>query len=220
MFGIKKLFSGVAEAASLPADVRAALTDWQARVVDDLESTHFLTRYVVLDIVTDGPDPERHRLTGLAATEVHRGVVAPARSMYLDLLEVADEEDRARRLTAFLQFIGKAPLVVFYAAYVGGFLLPALRQHLGLSLQPRWVDLAWLLPALFADKSHQPMPLDDWLQLFGLDPGEGRRSPNENCLALARLFQMLVVRAHSKGVDTVAALIEESKASSHLRRSH
>ena len=116
MFGIKKLFSGAAEAASLPADVRAALTDWQARVVDDLESTHFLTRYVVLDIVTDGPDPERHRLTGLAATEVHRGVVAPARSMYLDLLEVADEEDRARRLTAFLQFIGKAPLVVFYAA--------------------------------------------------------------------------------------------------------
>lgn len=220
MFGIKKLFSGAAEAANLPADVRVALADWQARVVDDLESTHFLTRYVVLDIVTDGPDPERHRLTGLAATEVHRGVVAPARSMYLDLLEVADEEDRARRLAAFLQFIGKAPLVVFYAAYVGGFLLPALRQHLGLSLQPRWVDLAWLLPALFADKSHQPMPLDDWLLCFGLDPGEGRRSPNENCLALARLLQMLVVRAHSKGVDTVAALIEESKASSHLRRSH
>lgn len=220
MFGIKKIFSATPDVASLPADVQATLADWQGRVVDDLESTHFLTRYVVLDVVTDGPDPERNRLTGLAATEVHRGVLVPARSVYLDLSKQEDAADKARGLAAFLQFIGKAPLVVFYAAHVGGFLLPTLRQQLGLSFQPRWVDLAWLLPALFAEKNHQPMPLDDWLEVFGLDLGEGRRSPNENCLALARIFQMLVVRAHSKGIDTVAELIDESRASSHLRRSH
>ena len=64
------------------------------------------------------------------------------------------------------------------------------------------------------------MPLDDWLVAFGLDVGEGRRSPTANSLALARLLQMTIVRAHAKGVDTVDQLIDESKASSHLRRTH
>jgi DNA polymerase-3 subunit epsilon len=39
-------------------------------------------------------------------------------------------------------------------------------------------------------------------------------------MMLARLLQMLMVRAHAKGVDGVEELIEESKASSQLRRTH
>ncbi|WP_414076024.1 hypothetical protein, partial [Staphylococcus aureus] len=103
-------------------------------------------------------------------------------------------------------------------AFVSAFLENLLKKRLGIAFAARWVDLAWLLPAMFGEKSHKPMPLDDWLVAFGLDVGEGRRSPSENNMILARLLQMLVVRAHAKGVDSVEALIEESKASSHLRR--
>lgn len=64
------------------------------------------------------------------------------------------------------------------------------------------------------------MPLDYWIETFGLDSGGGRRSAMENTLMLARIFQMLLVRANGKDIDTAAQLIEESRASRRLRRSH
>jgi DNA polymerase-3 subunit epsilon len=42
----------------------------------------------------------------------------------------------------------------------------------------------------------------------------------ENTLMLARLFQMLLVRATGKEIDTAAQLVDESKASNLLRRNH
>lgn len=219
MFGIKKFLFGDGLNENLPADVKSAVSAWQTQEAAALESSHFLTRYVVIDIASDGLDPEGDRLTGIAATVVHQGIVSPEQSIYVDLTN-ADERVQARQLAAFLRFIGKSPLVSYHVAFVSAFLQNLLRKRLGIAFAARWVDLAWLLPAMFDEISHKPMPLDDWLTAFGLDVGEGRRSPSENNLMLARLLQMLMVRAHAKGVDGVEALIGESKASSHLRRTH
>ncbi len=41
-----------------------------------------------------------------------------------------------------------------------------------------------------------------------------------NTLLLGRIFQMLLVRAVGKQIDTAARLIDESRASSFLRRTH
>lgn len=221
MFGIKKLLFGDGTSGSLPEDVRDAVDAWSASEGEVLESSHFLTRYVVIDIATTGLDPERDRLTGIGASVLHKGVIAPEQSLYIDL-DTADDDPALldRQLAVFLRFVGKSPLVAYHAAYVAAFLQQLIRKRLGVVFQPRWVDLVWLLPAMFGDKSVTPLPLDDWLFAFGLEAGEGRRSPIANSLLLARLMQMLVVRAHAKGVDDVAALIDESKASSHLRRTH
>ena len=217
MFGIKKFLFGDGLNENLPPDVKSVVSAWLAQEATGLESSHFLTRYVVVDIASDGMNPDSDRLTGIAATVVHQGIVSPEQSIYVDLT-TADETVQARQLAAFLNFIGKSPLVSYHVAFVSAFLENLLKKRLGISFSARWVDLAWLLPAMFSEKSHKPMPLDDWLVAFGLDVGEGRRSPSENNMILARLLQMLVVRAHAKGVDSVEALIEESKASSHLRR--
>lgn len=219
MFGIKKFLFGDGLNENLPPDVKSAVSAWLAQEAASLESSHFLTRYVVIDIASDGLDPASNKLTGIAATVVHQGIVSPEQSIYVDLTS-ADEAIQARQLAAFLRFIGKSPLVAYHVAFVSAFLQNLLRKRLGIAFAARWVDLAWLLPAMFDEISHKPMPLDDWLTAFGLDVGEGRRSPSENNLMLARLLQMLVVRAHAKGVDGVDALIGESKASSHLRRTH
>jgi DNA polymerase-3 subunit epsilon len=64
------------------------------------------------------------------------------------------------------------------------------------------------------------MPLDHWLDVFGLDAGAGRRDAMANTLLLARIFQMMMVRAVGKQIDTAAHLIDESRASSFLRRTH
>lgn len=217
MFGIKKFLFGDGLNENLPPDVKSAVSAWLELESAELESSHFLTRYVVIDIASTGMNPDSDHLTGIAATVVHQGMVSPEQSIYVDLTN-DDEALQARQLAAFLNFVGKSPLVSYHVAFVSAFLENLLKKRLGIAFSARWVDLAWLLPAMFGEKSHKPMPLDDWLQSFGLDVGEGRRSPSENNYVLARLLQMLVVRAHARGVDRVEELIEESKASSQLRR--
>ena len=221
MFGIKKLLFGNGPNENLPADVRAVLDHWQKNQAAPLESSHFLTRYVVIDIATEGNTDEEKQLVGIAASVMHQGVISPEESIYVDLLaSTADPDAVDRQLAAFLLFVGKSPLVAYHVAFANEYLQQILKARLGIAFSPRWVDLAWLLPAMFSDISHKPLPLDEWLLAFGLDVGTGRRSVMENPLLLGRLLQMLVVKAHGKGVDTVGSLIDESKASNYLRRTH
>ena len=222
MFGIRKLLSRGSLPTHLPDDVRAALADWQSAAAPELGDAHFHVRYVVVDILSSGLRPESDELLGIAATAVSQaGTILPEDSCYLDFTQPDEAEHGLdRQLAAFLQFVGKSPLVTYHVPYVGAFLLRALKARLGLDFQPAWVDLAWLLPSMFEEKAHSVLPLDQWIDLFGLESGEGRRDAMENTLLLARLFQMLLVRAHGKGVDTAQRLIDESRASAFLRRTH
>jgi hypothetical protein len=104
--------------------------------------------------------------------------------------------------------------VTYHVPYVGGFLQRAFNERLGLDFQPQWVDMAWLMPAMFEEQGHTVMPLDHWLECFGLYGGEGRRDAMANTLLLGRIFQMLLVRAVGKQIDTAARLVDESRASS------
>lgn len=120
MFSIKKFLFGDGLNENLPPDVKSAVSDWLELDVPGLESSHFLTRYVVIDIATDGMNPDSDNLTGVAATVVHQGIVSPEQSIYVDLTN-GDEEAQARQLAAFLKFIGKSPLVSYHVAFVNAF---------------------------------------------------------------------------------------------------
>ncbi len=219
MLGIKKfLFKGGAPALSEP--LQAALETWRKSPAPDLDDPHFHMRYVVIDITTSGMKPESDTLLSIAASTVQQGIIVPEDAFFIDFSTQDDPAAVDRKLMAFLQFTAKAPLVTYHVPYVGGFLQRLLKAQLGLDFQPQWIDLAWLMPAMFEDKSHSVMPLDQWIEAFGFDTGDGRRSAMDNTLLLARLFQMLITRANGKDVDTAAQLINESRASSQLRRSH
>lgn len=221
MFGIKKFLFKGGTPEHLPIDVRAALETWRESAAPALDGVHFHTRYIVVDIATGGADPETDPLRRIAACAVRQSTIVPDDALYVDL---ADDQEPGgaleRKLLAFLQYAAKGPLVTYHVPYVGGFLQRACRERLGVDFQPQWIDLAWLLPSLFADKGNRVMPLDHWLEAFGLDGGSGRRDAMENSLLLARLFQMLLVRANGKEIDSAAKLIGESRASSFLRRIH
>lgn len=221
MLGLKKfLFRGGAP-ASLPDDVQASLEAWRRSAAPAMDELHFHTRYVVVDIVSSGTDPDSDKLLGLAATSVWKGAVQPDDTFYVDFSTLDGEGATVdRQLTAFLLFAAKAPLVTYHIPYVGGFLQRAFKERLNLNFQPQWIDLAWLLPAMFEDKGHTVMPLDHWIDAFQLDAGSGRRDAMANTLLLSRIFQMLTVRAVSKEIDTASRLIGESLASSFLRRNH
>ena len=221
MLGLKKfLFRGGAP-AGLPDDVRGSLEAWRTSKAPALDDLHFHTRYVVIDIVSSGLDPDKDQLLGIAASSIWQGAIQPDDTFYIDFTTLDGEGSAVdRQLMAFLLFAAKAPLVTYHVPYVGGFLQRAYKERLGLDFQPQWVDLAWLMPSMFEDKGHTVMPLDYWLECFGLGGGEGRRDAMANTLLVARIFQMLLVRAGGKQIDTAARLVDESRASSFLRRTH
>ena len=220
MLRLKKfLFKG--EAPALSDDLREALAEWRSLPAPGLDEAHFLTRYIVIDIASTGMNPERDELLGVAASALSHSTILPDDALFIDLAKPeADAAEINRRLVALLRFAAKGPLVTYHVAYVSGFLQRAFKEHLGVNFQPRWIDMAWLLPTMFGEKGSTVMPLDHWIEAFGLDGGSGRRSAMENTLLLARIFQMLLVRAAGKGIDTAARLIDESGASTFLRRTH
>ena len=221
MLALKKFLFKGGSAAHLPDDLRAALDAWREQPAPALDEVHFHTRYIVLDISSSGLNPASDKLLSIAASAVQQATILPADAVFIDC--AGQTEDAAavdRKLMAFLQYVAKAPIVTYHIPYVGGFLQRTFKERLGIDFQPQWVDLAWLLPSLFEEKERNVMPLDYWIETFGLDSGGGRRSAMENTLMLARIFQMLLVRANGKDIDTAAQLIEESRASRRLRRSH
>ncbi|HSG22804.1 MAG TPA: hypothetical protein VLA64_07560 [Azonexus sp.] len=222
MLGLKKFLFKSGAATQLPDDLRAAVDTWRESPAPALDDVHFHTRYLVLDITSTGVNPETDKLLSIAASTVRQATILPEDAFFLDC--TTNEADGAaavdRQLMAFLQFTAKAPIVTYHVPYVAGFLQHAFKERLNIDFQPQWIDLAWLLPAMFEDKGDSVMPLDYWIEAFGLDSGSGRRSAMENTLLLARIFQMLLVRATGKQIDTAARLIDESRASSFLRRTH
>ena len=222
MFGLKKIFSrGNSAAADLPADLQQALADWRNLPTPNLADAHYHTRYVVIDLTTSGFKPNEDDLLGITAIGLTQGgCILPNDVVSLDFSGMENESVTVdRQLMAFLQFTAKAPLVSYHWPFVGAFLQRAFKERLGLDFQPDCIDLAWLLPSLFDDKAQLLQPLDHWLEAFGM-AAEGRRDSMANALVLARLMQRLLVRATNKEIDTAAKLVEESKASSLLRRTH
>lgn len=217
--GLKKLFFGGAGEPSVEVapDVAAALAAWRASSAPALDDPHFLTRYVVVDVAASGSKPEEDALLGISAVGVRAGAISPADAFSLDLGDEAAAAAVDRRLAAFLTYAAKAPLVGFHTRFAAGFLQRAYRERLGVDFQPRWIDLAWLLPSMFPERATKPVALDDWLEMFAIGRG-GRRDAMENTLVLARLFQMVLARATEKDVLDARKLVEESAAASSLRR--
>jgi DNA polymerase-3 subunit epsilon len=225
VFGLKR-FLLKEDSSGVPDELVPALEGWRDAAEPSLEEGHFHSRYIVLDLATSGLKPASDVVLGLAASTVHRDLVSPGDAFYVRSTDedggdgkVSDGLD-ARQLIAFLQFSAKCPIVTYHGAFVGEFLQRAYKDRLGLNFQAAWIDLAWLLPALFPEKWHAIKPFDYWIDAFGLDTGSGQRSSMENNLLMARMFQMLLTRAKEKHIDTAQALIQESEASRQLLFNH
>ncbi|MBL0352154.1 MAG: hypothetical protein IPP03_05680, partial [Dechloromonas sp.] len=196
-FKLSKLLGkgGTRSPEKLPADVRKELEAWRASPSPELDEWHYHVRYVVVDIATSGPAPGG-ALLGISAVGVQGGDHSGGRLHLRPGRGDIDADAVDRQLMAFLAYTAKVPLVTFHSPFVSNFVKPALQNRLGVNFQPHWVDLAWMLPSLYPDKSVTLLPLDDWLERLGIHgQGSGRRDTMTNALMLARLFQMVLVRA-------------------------
>jgi DNA polymerase III subunit epsilon len=201
---------------TLTAAHQAQLARWQALRPSHLRAPLGALCFVVVDCETTGLDRRRDHVLSIGAVRIHQNTLAlsdcftmtlkhsePSSRDNILLHGISATEQRAGRepqdaLLAWLDFIGKAPLVGFHAAFDRTILRKALRQHLGCSLASPWLDLAQLLPVLFPHD--QPLrQLDDWLTYFRITPVL-RHHALGDAAATAQLFLMALSAASQHGI--------------------
>ena len=164
-----------------------ALAQWRQLPEKDITGSHLNTRYVVVDVETSGLDMKRDRLISIGAVALSEG-----RMDFGDAFQVILRQDQvsthanilihgiggsaqsegmepAEALLMFLRYIGKSPLVAYHAFFDQSMINKAMGEYLGIKLEQTWIDLAWVLPDFFSFRMDGRVPLDDWLQLFGIE---------------------------------------------------
>lgn len=195
--------------------MRALRMPWsRSPAIDD-------ARWVVVDVESSGLDPYHDRLLAVAGVAVHwvegrpriaagdsfevvlrQGAVAVDKSNIL-LHGIGVGEQRAGRepreaLQAFLDWVGRAPLVAFHAGFDEAMLHRAL-SALGLRLAPPWLDLAPL--AEVVQPGRKAKALDEWLALHGIVCAV-RHQAAADTLATAELLLKLWQLAQARGERT------------------
>lgn len=180
-------------------------------------------RWVVVDCETTGLDIARDHLISLGAVAVCEGRVALGESFSAVLkprrtggkenvlvhgIGYAAQEagaDPAATLRSFAEFAGDDPLVAFHAPFDRAILERAFSEG-GLGRwRRRWLDLAELLPLLFAD-GKADTGLDDWLARFSIYH-PARHEALGDAYATAQLLQIVLVAGRKEGYARVGELI-------------
>ncbi|MFZ4537851.1 MAG: exonuclease domain-containing protein [Propionivibrio sp.] len=195
----------------------------------DLDLEHTRCRYVIVDVETSGLNMKTDSLISIGAVALVDG-----RMDFNDVFQVVLRQDKVsthenilihgiggsaqsegmdpvEALLAFLQYIGKAPLVAFHAFFDQSMIEKAMAEYLGVVLGQTWIDLAWVLPSLFQDRMEVKMSLDDWLDIFEIE-NILRHNAVSDAYATAKLLQVAIAAGSQKGADSPASFLKIEKA--------
>lgn len=186
-------------------------------------------RCVVVDVETTGLNLMRDTLISIGAVAVVDGRIALGDSFYVVLQQRASSDkenilvhgitgsvqregaEPAEALLAFLEFLGKSPLVAFHVAFDETMIRRAMSDHLGFSFRHAWLDLAYAMPGLYPALAYSHRVLDDWLRRFGIRVG-ARHHALADALATAQLLQVALSRACARGRPGLAGLRDLERA--------
>jgi DNA polymerase-3 subunit epsilon len=211
------------------------LAAWRKLPPANLAQPHVRARYVVVDTETTGLDMRSDRIIAIGAA----GISARALSLsdcFATVLrqskasadanilihgiggevQLAGDEPKAGILD-FLDYVGNAPLVAFRAEFDRTMLVRALKSILGVPFHHPWIDLAFLLPALFPGAECNT--LDEWLAHFNIAPA-ARHQALADAFATAQLLQIVLHAADRQGMGNAALLIAMQKAQHWLGKRH
>lgn len=202
MSWLSRLLPSRSDTSSLDAASREALAQWHTLPAADLTRTHFETRYVVLNTEASGLDPEKDRLLSVGAIALDSGTLCADESYYAPLAS-----DPGSVMTNLLTFSGAGPIVVFNAGLNKTLLERAFASHLGVTPDWTWLDLHWLLPALFDERLSARTRLADWMELFGIETFQ-RHHALGDAYAIAQLMLAAEARALKRGLVSVRQLVD------------
>lgn len=213
----------------LNSEQQRRLDAWQIQPPADLKVPIGGSRCVVVDVETTGLDLRKDRLISIGAVAVVNGKVALGDSFYAVLQQLAasskgnillhgigtsaqlEGEPPAEALLAFLEYLGKSPLVAFHVSFDETMIKRALRDYLGFSFKQSWLDLAYVMPGLNPPLARKYRALDDWIGHFGIRI-DARHNALADALATAQLFQVATAQASRQGMVDMAGLRNLEKA--------
>lgn len=210
------------------------LAAWRALPAAELDRPLVQQRCVVVDVETAGLDPRRDALIAIGAVALRDGricldehldvvlrqdnVSAPGNILVHGIGGTAQQTglEPAEALLRLLEFCGRDPLVAFHAVFDETALRRAVRARLGIGWRMRWLDLAYLLPALFPEYARSTRTLDDWLQRFGIEVAS-RHAAHADALATAQLLLIALERSRRHGHDDFRRLRKLERAQRYTR---
>ena len=220
----------------LSAQLTKRLERWALQLAAQDSTPIDKARLVVVDVETSGLNPRKDRLLeiGAVALESLRLMPGSVFSAVVRHEQASSREnilihgigptqqcagiDLDEALTAFLEFARRDVLVAFHAEFDQAVLERAARRNLGIRLPNPWIDLAGLAPALYPEARLNPAPLDDWLAYFGLHARRRHRA-GDDALATGELLLIMLSRARSRGITTIAELRESAAAQARITSS-
>lgn len=186
-------------------------------------------RCVVVDVETTGLNLMSDTLISIGAVAVVDGRIALGDSFYMVLQQRESSRkenilvhgisgsvqregmEPVEAMLAFLEFLGKSPLVAFHVAFDETMIRRALRQYLGMSFKHPWLDLAYVMPALNPALVYSHRVLDDWIARFNIRI-DARHNALADALATAQLLQVAQAQARKKNIAGFAGLRDLEKA--------
>ncbi len=207
---LSRLLSTRPTTETLDSELREALADWQKQPRPDSGKPHFETRYVILNTGASEADPANARLLAVAAIALEGSTLRPEKSFHAVL-----DQQPVEALSRLLEFTAQGPVVVYNASLNRVLLENAFEQHLGVEPDWLWLDLYWLLPALFDERMKQPTKLASWLAVFGIDTFR-RQHALGDAYAIALLMLAVQARALRRGLVSARNLIELERTRRHL----
>jgi DNA polymerase-3 subunit epsilon len=210
---LARLVAGRGERRQPPdQDAAAAVAAWKALAPADPERALFDARLVVVNTEASGLDLERDRLLAVGAVAVDGGLISAQQAYYAPL-----EPQPAQTLATLLAFVGNSPVVAFNTLFHRTLLARNFGAALDLEPELIWLDLHYLLPALFPERSRDPLRLAAWMRSFGIETFQRHHGLGDGW-AVAQLFQAAQARALGRGAANARALGEIEQAYRAYRR--
>ncbi len=180
-------------------------------------------RFVVVDVETSGLNPSRDQLIAIGAVAVQSGriIVEDSFEVILRQGNVSGKDNilvhgigaasqaggtpPADALIGFLEYLGKDPLIAFHVTFDETAIRRALRKFLQLNFKHVWLDLAYVIPALYSDQASECRTLDDWMHYFDI-ANVARHNALADALATAELLLIAFNKARHAGIDHLSGL--------------
>lgn len=187
------------------------------------------SRCVVVDVETSGLNLSEDRLISIGAVAVVNGKVVLGDSFYMVLQQQAASEKGnillhgigtaeqlkgkppVEALLAFLDYLGKSPLIAFHVTFDETMIRRALSEYLGFSFKHPWLDMAYVMPSLNPALAKKYHALDDWIGHFGVRI-DVRHNALADALATAQLFQVALAQTDKNNLTSFAELRDLEKA--------
>jgi DNA polymerase-3 subunit epsilon len=186
-------------------------------------------RFVVVDVETSGLILAKDRLIAIGAVAVRAGRIDVGDSFEVVLQQhtVSDRENilihgigasaqsggmpPRDALLAFLEYLGKDPLIAFHVVFDETMIRRAMQQFLGFDFKHRWLDLAYAMPALNPELSKKYRALDDWQNYFHIQ-NYARHNALADAQSTAQLFLVALRQASRQRITRYKGLMDLEKA--------